>query len=148
MGSSDFCYVSTYQQLGWLGQVLRKTQGYVGNRCLNLPALGKRPRGRPKTHWIDIAESDIMRANGLQREDAQDRAKWRKQCRKADPGRKGDCPLGWWFWWIIWVCILGLNYRVALCPGYICKQHHTSVSEFALSKPCYMGAHMTTVIKR
>jgi len=71
-------------RLCWFGHVLRKPHGYVGNRCLNLALPGKRPRGRPKKRWIDIAESE---ARGLWREDAKNRAKWRKAIKKADPGR-------------------------------------------------------------
>jgi len=38
---------------------------------------GTRPRGRPKKTWRQIVEKDC-RARGLTREDAMDRAKWRK----------------------------------------------------------------------
>ena len=39
---------------------------------------GVRPRGRPKKTWRDIVEKDCE-AHGLNREDAMDRSRWRKQ---------------------------------------------------------------------
>ena len=89
LGVRDIADKIEEARLRWLGHVLRRPQGYVGNRCLNLPVSGSRPRGRPRKRWIDIAESD-MSANGLRREDAQDRAKWSRKSRKADPGRGRD----------------------------------------------------------
>jgi len=39
---------------------------------------GTRPRGRQKKTWKEIVEKDC-RARGLNREDAMDRNRWRKQ---------------------------------------------------------------------
>jgi len=39
---------------------------------------GARPRGRPKKTWREIVEKDC-RARGLNRADAMDRSRWRKQ---------------------------------------------------------------------
>jgi len=39
---------------------------------------GARPRGRPKKTWREIVEKDC-RACGLNRENAMDRSRWRKQ---------------------------------------------------------------------
>jgi len=41
---------------------------------------GATPRGRPKKTWREIVEKDC-RARGLNREDAMDHSRWRKQIR-------------------------------------------------------------------
>jgi len=43
-------------------------------------AEGTRPRGRSKKTWREIVEKDCQ-ARGLNREDAMDRNRWRKQIR-------------------------------------------------------------------
>jgi len=48
--------------------------------CLEYEVEGARPRGRPKKTWREIVEKDC-RARGLNREDAMDRRRWRKQIR-------------------------------------------------------------------
>ncbi|KIH53526.1 hypothetical protein ANCDUO_16341, partial [Ancylostoma duodenale] len=45
---------------------------------------GSRPRGRPKTRWLDGIEED-MRLLKLTTGDALDRTKWRNHTRNADP---------------------------------------------------------------
>jgi len=42
---------------------------------------GARPRGRPKKTWREIVEKDCQ-AHKLNREDAVDRSRWRKQIRE------------------------------------------------------------------
>ncbi|XP_063616952.1 uncharacterized protein LOC134790099 [Cydia splendana] len=76
-------------RLRWFGHVCRRPADYVGNICLNLALDGPRPQGRPKKRWLDVVKAD-MSVNGLTRDDAQDRAKWRKASRKADPGKGRD----------------------------------------------------------
>jgi len=44
---------------------------------------GARPRGRPKKTWRKIVEKDC-KAHGLNREDALDRSRWRKQIGMID----------------------------------------------------------------
>jgi len=41
---------------------------------------GTRPRGRPKKTWREIVERDCQ-ARGMNREDAMNRSRWRKQIR-------------------------------------------------------------------
>lgn len=45
--------------------------------------------GMPKKRWLDVVRVD-MRENDLTIEDAQDRARWRRLSRKADPGTSRD----------------------------------------------------------
>jgi len=42
-----------------------------------------RPRGRPKKTWREIVEK-VCKARGLNREDAMDRSRWRKQIGMID----------------------------------------------------------------
>ncbi|XP_048004729.1 longitudinals lacking protein, isoforms H/M/V-like isoform X2 [Leguminivora glycinivorella] len=73
-------------RLRWYGHVLRKPASYIGNKCLAMPPPpGPGRRGAPKKCWLDVVGAD-MRANGLTKRDAEDRAKWRRKSRKADPG--------------------------------------------------------------
>ena len=44
---------------------------------------GARPRGRPKKSWREIVEKDC-KARGLNREDAMDCNRWRRQIRIFD----------------------------------------------------------------
>jgi len=44
---------------------------------------GARPRVRPKKTWREIVEKDC-KARGLNREDAMDRSRWRKQIGMID----------------------------------------------------------------
>ncbi|XP_063392644.1 uncharacterized protein LOC134678124 [Cydia fagiglandana] len=73
-------------RLRWYGHVSRRPASYVGNKCLAMPPPpGTGRRGRPKKRWLDVVKED-MRANGLTTRDAEDRAKWSRRSRKADPG--------------------------------------------------------------
>ena len=47
-------------------------------KCMEYEVEGARPRGRPKKTWREIVEKDC-KARGLNREDAMDRSRWRKQ---------------------------------------------------------------------
>jgi len=52
-------------------------------KCMEYEVDGARPRGRPKKTWREIVEKDC-KAHGLNREDAMDRSRWRKQIRMID----------------------------------------------------------------
>ena len=67
-------------RLKWYGHVLRREDEYV--MAMEVP--GKRRRGRPKRRWLDSIGND-MSEKELSREDAQDRARWRRLIRHIDP---------------------------------------------------------------
>ena len=60
-------------RLRWYGHVLVK-------KCIEYEVEGDRPRGRLKKTWREIDEKDCQ-AHKLNREDAMDRNRWRKQIR-------------------------------------------------------------------
>ena len=64
-------------RLKWYGHVLRREDEYVGKRVMAMEVPGKRRRGRPKRRWLDSIRNDLSERE-LSREDAQDRAKWRR----------------------------------------------------------------------
>ncbi|KIH68269.1 hypothetical protein ANCDUO_01397 [Ancylostoma duodenale] len=53
---------------------------------MNITVEGRRPRGRPKTRWLDSIEDD-MRFLKLSVDDVYDRRKWRNRTKNANPRR-------------------------------------------------------------
>ena len=60
----------------WYGHVLRKENQNVIVKALKFEVSGSRGRGRPKQTWKKQVENE-MKKNGLGKEDACDRTKWR-----------------------------------------------------------------------
>ena len=61
----------------WYGHVLKKEDEHVIVKALNLKRVsGSRGRGRPKQTWKKQVDNE-MKKNGLGKEDACDRIKWR-----------------------------------------------------------------------
>ena len=60
----------------WYGHVLRKEGENVMVKALKFEVIGSRGRGRPKQTWKKQVENE-MKKNGLGKEDAFDRTKWR-----------------------------------------------------------------------
>ena len=61
-----------------------KRNEYLGKGVMVKEVRGKRRRGRPKRRWLDSIRNDLSEKE-LSREDAQDRAKWRRLIRHIDP---------------------------------------------------------------
>uniref|UniRef100_A0A914WDC8 Reverse transcriptase domain-containing protein n=1 Tax=Plectus sambesii TaxID=2011161 RepID=A0A914WDC8_9BILA len=76
-------------RLRWFGHVMRSKDHSVAKTALNLQVEGRRPRGRPKKPWMDALNED-MRAAGVDPQDTVDRAKWRRQCKRADPAPRRE----------------------------------------------------------
>ena len=55
-------------------------------KCLDYRVEGRRPVGRPRRTWFDGVEADMAELE-IDREDAHDRKKWRKNVmkRKSNP---------------------------------------------------------------
>jgi len=60
--------------------VLRKEDNGWVKKCMEYAVEGARPRGRPKKTWREIVEKDCQ-APKLNKEDATDHKRWRKQLR-------------------------------------------------------------------
>ena len=71
-------------QTGW--QNWKRVSGILCDRSISLRVKvpGKRRRGRPKRRWLDSIGNDLSERE-LSREDAQDRARWRRLIRHIDP---------------------------------------------------------------
>ena len=63
--------------------MLRKEDNDWVKKCIEYEMKGAKPRGRPKKTWREIVEKDC-RARGVNREDAMDRSRWRKQIGMID----------------------------------------------------------------
>ena len=63
--------------------MLQKEDSDWVKKCMEYEVKGTRPRGRPKRTWTEIVEKDY-RARGLNREDAMDHSRWRKQIGMID----------------------------------------------------------------
>ena len=70
-------------RLKWYGHVLRREDEYVGKRVMAMEVPGNRRRGRPKRRWLDSIRNDLSERE-LSKEDAQDRAKWKRLIRHID----------------------------------------------------------------
>ena len=84
LGVRDVADKIQEKRLRWYGHVKRRPPEYIGNATLNLDIPGQRRRGRPKLRWLSVVKKD-MEICELKEEDVQDRAKWKKKIRKADP---------------------------------------------------------------
>jgi len=63
--------------------LLRKEDSDWVKKCIAYEVEGARPRGRPKKPWRKIVKKDCQ-VRGLNREDAMDRSRWRKQIGAID----------------------------------------------------------------
>ncbi|PZC85361.1 hypothetical protein B5X24_HaOG201857 [Helicoverpa armigera] len=89
LGARDIADKLQESRLRWYGHVKRRPPDYVGNLALQLSVPGRRSRGRPKTKWLDVVSKDMKECQ-VSENDVVDRAKWRRQIRKADPTTMWD----------------------------------------------------------
>ncbi|CAK1588595.1 unnamed protein product [Parnassius mnemosyne] len=89
LGVRDIADKMQENRLRWYGHVKRRPPDYVGNLALQLSIPGRRSRGRPKTRWKDVVVKD-MRECEVSETEVEDRAKWRRKTRKADPTTMWD----------------------------------------------------------
>jgi len=83
LGLDDIISVLQQKRLRWYGHVLRKEDNDWVKKCMEYEVEGARPRGRPNKTWRGIVEKDC-KARGLNREDAMDCSRWRKQIGMID----------------------------------------------------------------
>ena len=73
-------------RLRWLGHLERMKETNVVRKVREEKVPGSMKRGRPKLSWDEVVKKD-MKMRSLSINDAQDRNKWRRRCRKVvDPG--------------------------------------------------------------
>ena len=78
LGLYDIISVLQQNRLQRYGHVLREEDNDWAKKCMEYEVDGARPRGRPKN--LEIVEKDCQ-ACKLNREDAMDRGRWKKQIR-------------------------------------------------------------------
>jgi len=78
LGLDDIISLLQHNKLRLYGHVLRKEDDDWVKKCLEYELEGARPRGRPKKTLSEIVEKDCQ-ARKLNREDAIDHNRWRKQ---------------------------------------------------------------------
>ena len=83
LGLDDIISVLQRNRLRRYEHVLRKEDNDWVKKCMEYEVEGARPRGRPKKTWTEIVEKDC-KERGLNREDAMDRSRWRKQIGMID----------------------------------------------------------------
>nr|XP_006824961.1 PREDICTED: uncharacterized protein LOC102806311 [Saccoglossus kowalevskii] len=67
----------------WYGHVLRREDGHVLRRALDLEVSGPRKRGRPKKTWKMQVEEESGKV-GMRMRDVLNRAKWREGIKDSD----------------------------------------------------------------
>jgi len=80
LGLDDIISVLRQNRLRWYGHVLQKEDNDWVKKCMEYKVEGVRSRGRPAKTWREIVEKDYQ-ACKLNREDAVDHHRWRKQIR-------------------------------------------------------------------
>ena len=60
----------------WYRNVLRRDDGHVLRKALEIEVKGKRKQGRPMKTWKTQVEKE-SKSVGLEKEDAMNRARWR-----------------------------------------------------------------------
>ncbi len=71
-------------RLRWYGHVVRSAEDSIAKTAMRIDPPGRQPWGRPKKRWMDRIKEDMKTVNASP-EDALDRNKWRRLCRRADP---------------------------------------------------------------
>jgi len=79
-GLDDIISVLQQNMLQWYGHVLRKEDNDWMKKCMEYKVEGAGLTGRAKKTWTEIVEKDCQ-ARKLNREDAMNRNRWRKQIR-------------------------------------------------------------------
>ncbi len=83
-GVTDIVDKMQESRLRWYGHISRREVEQDIRRVMEMEVEGNRGRGRPKRRWLDCVEKD-MEVKRLTKEDAENRGKWRRNIRAADP---------------------------------------------------------------
>ena len=91
-GVTDIVDKMQESRLRWYGHISRREVEQDIRRVMEMEVEGNRGRGRPKRRWMDCVEKD-MEVKRLTKEDAENRVKWRRTIRAADPRTVWDQPV-------------------------------------------------------
>ena len=78
LGLGGIVLVLRRDNLQWYMHVLRKEDIDWVKKCIAYEAEGARPRGKTEKTWTEVVQKHCQ-ARKLNREDAMDRSRWRKQ---------------------------------------------------------------------
>lgn len=94
MGVEPIDVVMRRNRLRWFGHVQRRNEDEWLKRCTKMEVPGKKPRGRPRSTWIDVVNDDLRKLD-LRVEEVVDRDSWRRAIygKPANPGLPGKMPL-------------------------------------------------------
>jgi len=78
-------------RLRWFGHVQRQEEEDCVRRILEADVRGQRSRGRQRKKWIDVVKYNMedLRVDLM---DKENRAKWIRRTREADPSPEGSKP--------------------------------------------------------
>ena len=69
LGMEDIILVLQQNRLRRYGHVLRKDDDDWVKKCMEYEVMGSRPRGRPKSTWLEVVQRDCE-VRGLSKDDA------------------------------------------------------------------------------
>jgi len=80
LGLDDIIWVLQQNRLQWYGHVLRTEDNDWVKKCMEYEVESAKPRDRRKKNWTEIVQKDCQ-THKLNRENAMDHNRWRKQIR-------------------------------------------------------------------
>lgn len=101
--------LAAQRRIGWFGHVLRLPPDHPTRAILKFDprAAGwSRPRGKPRTRWLDVISADLQQ-QGVTLEEAErlanDRQRWQKLVNLVSSTHRDGTPppqqQPWWWWW-------------------------------------------------
>ena len=78
--------------VGWYGHVLRRDDGHILRKALEVEVRGKRKRGRPKKTW-KMQEEEESKSVGLEKKDTMNQVRWRVGVREIAAGLNLATPV-------------------------------------------------------
>jgi hypothetical protein len=77
------------KRLKWYGHVMCMADDRIPRKMLEMKLRGRRPRGRPRTRWMDEVKREMEKRGKEWMQVIQDRDRWRFLC-NSRPKRTGN----------------------------------------------------------